>query len=76
MLTREQLEKMAKKPNKICMSTVCTLPSGSLETITNYHELDEKFEYLLNAYGSDLKLKTKKEIRLLACLLVCEEDLN
>lgn len=76
MVTREQLIEMSKKESKICLTTSCTLPSGAVETITNYHNLDEKIEYLLNAYDEKLHLKTMKDIKLVGCMLVCKEDLK
>jgi hypothetical protein len=42
MLTREKLETKLSKPDKIVIATVCVLPSGAPEVITNYLELEEK----------------------------------
>jgi len=76
MLTREKLEIKLNKPGKICMTTVCLLPSGAIETLTNYQELESKKDYLLQAYDNDLRLKTMPSIILLDCIVICEEDIN
>ena len=75
MLTMKKLEEMAVKDHKICMTTACVLPSGAVEIITNYDRLDEKFEYLINAYDDNLRLKTMKDIKLLDCMVICKSDL-
>jgi hypothetical protein len=50
--------------------TVVTLPSGALEVITNYQKLDEKMEYLINAYDDNLVLKSCPQIKLLDCIIL------
>lgn len=75
MLTREKLEKKLNKENKVCIVTTCKLPSGAVEVLINYQELEAKKEYLLNAYNESLELKTMKEIKLLDCIVISKEDL-
>ena len=76
MLTRKKLEAKLNKPDKICMTTVCLLPTGAVETLTNYQELEGKKDYLLNAYDENLRLKTMQDIILLDCIVISKEDLN
>ena len=74
MITRKNLEKKLNQLNKECIITVCTLPSGGLETIVNYMCLDEKRDYLLNAYDEQLKLKTMPDIKLIDCIVISTFD--
>lgn len=75
MLTREKLEQKLNKKHKICMTTVCLLPSGAIETLVNYQDLEAKKEYLLNAYDDQCRLKTKSDIRLLDIIVISNDDI-
>lgn len=75
MLNREKLEKKLNKENKVCIITTCKLPSGSVEVLINYQKLEEKKDYLLNAYDDNLKLKTMQDIKLLDLIVISESDL-
>lgn len=41
------------------------LPSGTIEVILNSQNLEEKFQYYLDNYDDDLKLKTFDKIQIL-----------
>ena len=80
MLTRQEfLNKISKARENGKLSvivTVVTLPKSetdkesAIEVITNYQNLDTKISYLLNAYDDDLCLKSKKDIKLLDCIIL------
>ena len=76
MLKRESLEKKLNKKNKICIVTTCLLPTKAVEVLINYQELEGKKEYLLNAYDENLCLKVNKDIKLLDCIVIANEDLD
>jgi hypothetical protein len=70
MLTYEKLKTKLNKDNKKLIITVVKLPSGALETLVNNSELDAKANYLLNAYGKNLRLKTMDQIELLDIIVL------
>ena len=68
------LEKLKKKidycKNPEVIITVVKLPTGALEVITNYQELQGKIDYILKAYDDNLCLKTCPQIKLLDCIIL------
>lgn len=76
MLTYEKLEKKLNKSAKIVIVTTVLLPSLAVETLVNYHELEEKADYLLNAYDKNLCLKTFDKIKLLDVIVISNDDIN
>jgi hypothetical protein len=68
------LEKLKKKidccKNPEVIITVVKLPTGALEVITNYQELQGKIDYILNAYDDNLCLKTCPQIKLMDCIIL------
>jgi hypothetical protein len=46
------------------------LPTGVIETITNYHGLGAKIDYYTNAYDEDFRLKANKDIQIVGYMLV------
>jgi hypothetical protein len=76
MLTRKKLEQKLNKEDKICMTTVCLLPSGAIETLVNYQDLEAKKKYLLSAYDEKLRLKTMQDIILLDCIVISKNDVD
>jgi len=75
MLTRKSLEEKLNKENKVCIVTTCLLPTKAVEVLVNYQCLEEKKEYLLNAYDENLCLKNMKAIKILDCIVICGSDL-
>jgi hypothetical protein len=49
---------------------VIELPNGGLETITNYQNLYEKMDYIVEAYDNDLKLKNNPNIQIIDFILL------
>jgi hypothetical protein len=49
---------------------VIELPNGALETITNYQNLYEKMDYIVEAYDNDLKLKNNPNIQIIDFILL------
>lgn len=74
-LTRKDLEVKLKKENKVCIVTSCKLPTGAVEVLVNYQELEGKAKYLLSAYDENLRLKTMQDIKLLDIIVICKGDL-
>lgn len=46
------------------------MPTGAVEIITNTQFLESKIDYYLNAYDSDLILRTCKDVKLVGILIV------
>jgi hypothetical protein len=46
------------------------LPSGAIEAIVNYHEVESKIDYYLNAYDNEFKLKANKDIQIMSYMIV------
>jgi hypothetical protein len=76
MFTRKKLEQKLNKEYKICITTVRLLPSGAIETIVNYQNLEDKKKYLLSAYDEKLRLKTMQDIILLDCIVISRYDVD
>lgn len=74
-MTHHNLEQKLNKENKICIVTCCKLPSGAIETLVNYQDLESKKNYLLNAYDNNLRLKTMQDIVLLDCIVIAKKDI-
>lgn len=71
MLTLQKLKaKIENYKEPKLLVTVVQLPSGAYETLVNNDKLESKFEYLLSAYDEELRLKTKKDIKLLDCIIL------
>ncbi len=52
------------------LSVAVQLPSGAIETIVNYHNIEDKIQYYLSAYNDDFELKANTEVKIVACMLV------
>jgi hypothetical protein len=52
------------------MVVAVRLPTEATELIINTENLDSKYEYYLNAYDDDMKLKTNPTISIVGCLFV------
>jgi hypothetical protein len=52
------------------LSVAIQLPTGAVEVITNYENLDDKLDYYLNAYDVEFRLKANNEVRLIDFMLV------
>lgn len=76
MLLRDNLMKKLDKSNKRVIVTVVLLPSKVPEVIVNYEGLEEKAEYIKNAYDENLRLKTNQDIVLIDIIVICEEDIK
>lgn len=42
--------------------TAVKLPTGAIELSINQHMIEEKIDYILNAYDDEMRLKTNPEI--------------
>lgn len=49
--------------------TIVKLPSGALEVIVNTDNLNDKLNYIINAYDDDLKLKSNQDIAIVDYLI-------
>lgn len=74
-MNRASYESKLKKPNKKMIVTAVQLPSKEIETIINYNGLEEKAEYLLNAYDDNLCLKSFNKIKILDLIVISEADI-
>jgi hypothetical protein len=74
-MNRDSYEKKLNKPNKKMIVTAVQLPSKEIETIINYNGLEEKAEYLLNAYDDNLCLKSFNKIKILDLIVISEADI-
>lgn len=74
-MTRKSYESKLKKSNKKVIITAVQLPSKEIETIVNYTGLEEKTEYLLNAYDENVCLKSFNKIRIVDLIVVSEDDI-
>jgi len=45
------------------------LPSGAVETITNYHDIPLKAKYYMDAYDENFRLKTNPSIRIIGYMI-------
>jgi hypothetical protein len=50
--------------------TAVKLPTGAIEIITNTQNLEEKIEYLKNAYDCEFRLKANPTIQIIGFMLV------
>lgn len=74
-MNRASYESKLKKSNKKMIVTAVQLPSKEIETIINYNGLEEKAEYLLNAYDDNLCLKSFNKIKILDLIVISEADI-
>jgi hypothetical protein len=65
-----ELIEIIGKENVSLIVTVVLLPTGAREVITNYEKLQEKIDYLLNAYDDNLQLKACSDIKLLDFIIM------
>lgn len=75
-MLRSSFEQKLKKPNKKVIITAVQLPSKEIETIVNYTGLEEKSEYLLNAYDENVCLKSFNKIRIVDIIVVSQDDIK
>jgi len=46
------------------------LPTGAKEMIINTQDIPNKYQYYINAYDDDMKLKTCPSIQIVGCMFV------
>lgn len=70
MTKKEEFIKKWESSVNNLLITVLKMPFGSFETIINSQNLDEKVNYILNAYDNDLRLKTYEDIQIIDYIIV------
>ena len=68
LIYHETKDSLDGEVNKIVMAI--KLPSGAIEIIVNDTDLDNKFNYYMNAYDDDLKLKSNPAVEILDFMFV------
>jgi hypothetical protein len=54
----------------IAIVVAVKLPSGAIEVITNYQDVETKINYYVNAYDNEFKLKSNPEVQIIGYMLV------
>jgi len=52
------------------MVTAVKLPTGAIELAVNTSNIEEKIDYIFDAYDEDMKLKTNPEIQMMNLMIV------
>lgn len=61
-------EREAFKPTYIV--TAVKLPTGAIELAVNNTNIEQKIDYILEAYDDDMKLKTNSEVQMINLMIV------
>lgn len=54
----------------MCIVVAVQLPTGAIEVITNFTEVDTKIDYYLNAYDKEFKLKNNPSVQIVSFMIV------
>lgn len=66
----EQVNEVKLYRDLTLIAVAVKLPTGAVETIVNYHDLDEKVEYYDKNYDNAFRLKRNEEVRIVDFMVV------
>lgn len=52
------------------ISVAVELPSGAIETITNYHSTNEKCNYYIEQYNDNFELKHNPNVKIVGYMMI------